>query len=497
MQNLLQPILTTAPSIGIGPTIAGYKVLADRIPVYARKFAEKHRKLRRGQSIGYTERVNVALEEAFRDTFPELARQGIKIDPRLFDIDETLLTQPGLAGGLARRFSSVDTLNKAIMQPFTHSEMSNQIISFYGGKRAIRNSMRTGEYAGFAGFDGMSPRQIDEMLNFEAGLIVNATQFRPGAGSRSLVQGMLPAPARMFTSFPTRLGSFFVNSTVRGAMTNKQIQQSSVLNVLSGGPEGELARRKVMSLGTGRNFGTIARSYLYGKIATEGASQTLDVDLSGSLGITSGFNVAPDGQPFAPLPLPPAAGVLYGVLSAAHSRDIKDLQPLHLPGIGPVMFPKTLMPGGVAVSRAVRAVQQFKPDMGGFVDDDERLMYAADTGDLLLATLGIPLDKNRRSREAMERTQGVRSSIRSIRRQYATAKINYDYDTQARLEAQWAKAFPGQPPLRLENRDLKRYRDQAKMPAVHRMIRTMGQSGQFMERHIMEFDPDLLSNPGF
>ncbi len=488
VQNLLQPILTTAPAIGIGSTLAGYRTLRSRLGQYATEVATQHRLLRGNKSVGATFRVNEAVQRAFVKTFPEIAEQGIKIDPRLFDIDEALLTVPrGMFG--TRFFKDRDQFYKALLQPFTHTEMSNQIVTFFGAKQAMRRAVRDGTYVIPR---GLSKTGIEELLNFDAGLIVNATQFRPGPGTRSVVQGILPSFMRQFTSFPTRLFNFFTESTVRGAMTNAQLEQARVLNLFAGGAKGRAAAQKL--LGGGRNLGTISRSFLFGKIATTGARNAFGVDLGSSLGITGPFNVAPEGQPFAPLPLPPAPSMVYGVMSAASNRDMKPLQPLHLPFVGAIPWPRTLFPGGVAASRAARAFNQFRPDAGGFVDDNERLMYRGDTTDLVLSMLGIPLEDNRRTRQAVERMQANRMRIRQFRRSYATAATTLDTGEMTRLSSLYRERFPDMPALAVSGKDLRRYRHNAKIPMVQRLLETTSRASRPFVFDF-EVDSDLLAPP--
>lgn len=489
MQNLLQPVLTTAPAIGIGPTLAGYRVLANRVPRYMSEVARQHRKLRNNRSVGATFRLNEASHRAFRETFPELAEQGIKVDPRLFDIDESLLTGRGRGIFGTRFFKDRDQLYRAVLQPFTHTEMSNQIITFYGGKAAIRQAMRNGEYLLPK---TVAAKELEQYLNMEAGLIVNATQFRPGPGTRSMVQGLFPAPVRQFSSFPTRLLNFFTESTVRGAMTNAQLKQARVFDVLTGGEPGRLAGQKIASLGTGRNLGTMARSFLYSKMAVQGMRETLGVDLGGSLGVVAPFNIAPPNQPLGIIPIPPAPMVAYGMISAATTGDIKRLQPLELPYVGSMPIPKTLIPGGIALTRAARAFNQFRPDVGGFVDENERLMYRANTSDLALAMFGIPLDKNRRARDVMERVQANRTRIRQFRRKFAVASVNLDFEEQDRLRALWQKRFPDMQPLAISGKDLRRYRANARIPLVQRMLQTVGR-GSRQVIFDYEYDSDLLA----
>lgn len=505
LQNLMQPVLTTMPAIGIGPTLSGMRVLKERMPAYFRNFRTEHQSLRGGGRMGFTGRTNLALERAFEKTFPELGAQGIRLDPRLFDIDESALIQ----SRTGKRFRSIDDFNKFILQAFTQTEGANQVTTFFGAKKALMNHARTGEFElprSVKGNKIVAGAELDDYLNFEAGQVVGATQFRPGAGTRSVIQNMLPAPLRQFQSFTTRYASHLADSTVRGAMSNAQIEQTSILrtlstrgldalNPLTRNPDSLAAQRKLLSLGTGRNMGTVARTLIYSKIVVNGLRETLGVDVGGALGLTSPLQVAPANQIFAPIPMPPAASVVFAVVGAATTRDFKRLQALSLPGLGEIPIPKTLFPGGVALTRVARAMQQFRPDMGGFVDDDERLMYRGGTTDAILAALGIPLEKQRRSREVIERVHANRNLTRRFRRRYAVAAMGYDTDEMDALSAKWSKAFPDMPPLAVSGKDLRRYNESRRLPAAQRMIRTLGGRGAYLEAELYEFDPDLIAPP--
>lgn len=476
IQNLLQPILTTAPSIGIGPTLAGFRELQKRLPAYARAVATEHAAMRTGVS-NPLHRINESAQRAFNQVFPELAQSGIRLDPRLFDLDPNLTSTIGQS----RWFRNVDDFYKFLLQPFTHAELSNQATTFFGARHALKKAMATGEYEHPFGVDGkpLVGQALEKWLDFESGNVVQATQFRPGPGTRTLWQGRLPAPLRMFTSFPTRALSYMMESTVRGAMTQSQLEGANVLARMSGG----------------RNWGTLARMVLYGRIAQNGMRDVLGVDISKAVGLTAPFTVAPPGQPFAPFPIPPVAGVAYGLVSAGMNRDLKELQPLALPGVGDVPIPKGLIPGGIALTKAIRAMNQWRPDMGGFVDENERLMYRGNTTDLIMSMMGIPSDKNRRVRDRLERVQSLRDKVRQFRRQYAVAMTNGDADSMATLQAQWAKAFPDWPALSISERDLKRYRHNAKVPMLQRMVTQMGQAGRYLEADIYDVDPDILAPP--
>ncbi|MFM9966692.1 MAG: hypothetical protein ACKV2Q_36430 [Planctomycetaceae bacterium] len=514
MQNLLQPILTTGPAIGLGSVVAGMRTLRERMPRYATEIGNQMRLLRANPQFagptGAIRRLNIGSERAFELTFPELAQQGIKIDPRVFDVDERTLQDIGMGrAGFTKR----DDIFRFIMQPFTFSEQANRISTFYGAKHAIAKAMKTGEYeipASTRTGQPMGADELNDLLNFEAGIATRELQFTPGPGSKTVWQNILPAPLRQFTSFFTRLGSHMADSTVKGAMTNQAMQDVRVfktlqargvtaLNPFASDAESVAAQQKLLSFGTGRNMGTLARMFLYSRILTDGMRDTIGVDLSAAVGLTGPFQSMSSDDLSIALPVPPIPKALFATVGAATTRDMKRLQPMRLPGIGEIPIPRTLIPGGVAISRAVRAVQSFRPDLGGFVDDDERLMYRSGTPEMILAALGVPLDKQRRSRDIMERVHANRTAIRNYRRRFSVAAMNADYETIDGLRQSYAEQFPDMPALDVSDKDVDRYREQARMTSVQRMLGTMGEAGRFLEQDIYEFEPELLAPrfPGF
>ncbi len=481
IQNLLQPIVTSGPALGIGPVLRGIRETGMRAGQYARAFNAEMRVLgqvRPGAAL-WGHRVNEAAQRAFNSTFPELAEAGMKLDPRMFDVRPEAVQA---FGPRARRaFATYDDYARFLLQPFTHAELMNQTSTFFAAKSRLKQAMRTGEYETPLDIYGkpLMGEALNQWLNFEATNVVNATQFRPGPGGHTIFQSKLPAPLRMFQTFMTRAGSFFTESTVRGALTQKQLETAGMLERLFGG----------------RNWGTVGRVLMYGRLAQHGAADILDVDLSGATGITGPFTFTPQGEWLAPLAIPPVAGTIIGVASAAANRDISKLKPLRLPGVGEIPWPKTLFPGGTAITRVAKAVQQFRPDLGGFVDDDERLMSRGNNTDLALAMLGVPTEHNRRSREYLDRVGDVRMRVNAFRRQYAKAHATLDLDGMAALEQQWSETFKDWPPLTVTARDSRRYSQSARMPMIQRMLQSMGQSGRFLAAEIYEADPEIIG-PG-
>lgn len=475
-QNLLQPVITTAPAIGIGPTLAGMKEFFPKVQRYARSVAAEMRSLP-PSSKGLV-RLQEAGKQAFREAFPELADQHLEIDPRLFDVSAESLKRKVSPDG---KFVDKESLFSFLMAPFTSTEISNRAITFYGAKHAMRNAIRTGEYPLPRLPDGgsLSPAQIDDLLNFEAANAVSATQFRPGPGSRTVLQSMLPSPLRQFTTFPVRLGNFFAESTVRGAMTQEQLAGMSFLG----------------RLGTfgGRNLGTLARTYLYGRIAANGFRDVLGVDITNAIGLTLPFQPAPSDQAFAPFPLPPAPSLLFGVASAAAGRDYEKLNGLELPGNIKTPFPKVLFPAGVALNRLFETMNQFRPDMGGFVDQDERLIYHGSTKDAILQAIGIPLDKARRERQTMERLHAVRGVQREFQRRIRLAYSRFDLGEVRRLQDHHRKLFPDVPAPNISQTQLDEYNAEKRLTRVQRMLDTLPSSFGFLGDQIFDYDPDLVT----
>lgn len=478
LNNLTQTVTTTAPVLGVGDTIVGIREFAPRVRGFMSGVAAEMRGLP-PQQKGVL-RLQEAARKSFGTHFPELVDQRLDLDPRLFDISEEQLRRVVSSDG---KFIDKQSLMGFLMTPFTSAEVSNRAIAFYGAKHKLQHLMRTGEYPLPRLPDGkpLAAQDLDALLNFEAGNIVSATQFRPGPGSRTVLQSMLPGPLRQFTGYLWRWGNFVADSTVRGAMTEKQLEEMGALS-------------KVLSL-NGRNLGTVARMALFGKIAQNGLRDVLGVDLGAAMGLEVPYTPAPEGSPFGMFPIPPAAGVLTGVVSATANRDIEKLQPLELPGGHKLPVPRTLFPAGIQLNRLFRTMNQYRPDMGGMVDEDERLMYRGSSKDAILQVIGIPLDKARRERQMLERLHAMRNVDREFGRRMRRAAVRYDYGEMEALRMQYAEKFPDRPPLQLTQNDIDRYEASRRITRVQRMIESMPERMGGLEQDIYEYDPDLIAQP--
>jgi len=175
IQNLLQPMLTTAPALGIGPTLSGMRQAWARVPEYAAEIRNQH-DLLRDKSLGPLARMNEAADLAFKKVFPDLAEVGIRPDIRLLDADPSMLIDTHRG----KLFKSYDSFSKWLLQPFNHAEFANQATTFYAAKQSIGDAIRQGLYHVP---EGLTPEEVRRYVNFDAINVVNATQFRPGPGT--------------------------------------------------------------------------------------------------------------------------------------------------------------------------------------------------------------------------------------------------------------------------------------------------------------------------
>ena len=182
-------------------------------------------------------------------------------------------------------------------------------------------------------------------------------------------------------------------------------------------------------------------------------------------------------------------------VSAFANRDIKALNPMVLPGGITIPVPKTLFPAGIGLSRLFRAMNQWRPDLGGIVDDDERLLFKSDAPDAIMQMLGIPLEKMRRERRALERLHSNRQVSRDLGRKFRLAASNFDFKGMDRVQRRYRAAFPDMPPMTVSSRELVRFNDSRRITRVQRMLRTLPAAFRTMESDIFDMDQDLIVGP--
>lgn len=483
IRNLFQPFLTTAPAIGLGPTLEGMAEMGHRYKTYIGRGQQELKTLWKNKTLTAAERILTAQDRAFKAIFPELSSAGITSDPRAYELAEAAVLSFKSMGEHTfedKLFNRSDKLVRLMMYPFQQAELANQATTFFGAKRALLKGINKGVVEAPLHPDG-NPLDSGELLqwvNNQAADAVGALQFRPGAGSRTPVMATIPGPFRQLLGFPVRLANHFADSTVRGALTEKELREGGILAATLGG----------------RNWGPLVRTYALGRVVAEGLSSTLGVDYNDAVGVAGPFtDMVESGKLFTPLNIAPLPNVLHQLASFTSTRDVRELEPLET-AYGSIPIPKLLIPGGVAFSRLGKIQRSFRPDMGGFVDDEERLIYQSDSMDAYMGMVGIPLDKERRYRDAMDRVAANRLRIRDYRRQYAVAARNYDTTTMSNLEANYKKDFPEMPGLAVSSLDVQRYKEQAELTSLDRLLTSMGEPGRIFRSEMYQYDPELFSS---
>lgn len=494
MQNALQTPLTIYPSLGFGDTMVGMLETAKRTKGFVNGLSASYRTL--PPHIRGTERLKRAMVDSMQKNWPEIADLGGS--RAMFELDPELMQRLGKLDKYGK-FRGLDTFLDAIMLPFMGAEFANRSNAYFGKRAQIKRAMKTGEYPmPEIGGKKLKGFELEKIVDFEAKQFIDETQFIPSPGSKSVLQYNLDPFERMFTSFPLRIFNYYSNSLTKGALSNAEMQSYRSIKGFYENMqrEGILAVPGLMSsLMGGRNLGVLARGYIGSQLLVNSFRDVAGVDLAGSLGLLSSFGGAPDHQPFAPFPLPPVMGVTLGVVSAFSNRDIKKMQPMILPGGQAIPIPKALLPGGIGVSRMFKAMNQFRPDVGGFVDDNDRLMYRGGETDLILRMLGVPLEKARHERQMMERMKANRGRIRQHRRDFVNATANGDIDKMDVIRGRWKQEFPDMPPINTTKGTLKLYEANRQRTRVERMMRTLPKGFQYIKRDLYDVEPDLWSTP--
>jgi hypothetical protein len=474
--NSLQTPLTTLPSVGVGATLKGIAEFAGRLPGYSRQVVREMSAVVAERGGANIHTLPTAARRAWAKSFPELAEFRIEVDPRLFEIDEgSLMSAQG-----GKFFRNSDAYLNWLLTPFRAVETMNRSIAFFGARHDFAHKFRispklTGIPEELLGKGGEMTAAAHEFVNLHAARTVNATQFLPGGGTRTIAQDMVAPWLRTFSTFPLRFMSWMGESTVKGALMEKELKLAGWFERKTGG----------------RNFGPLARLYLTGAVLQSGFRDVLGLDINNWVGFRP---LEPGGEPLVgPIPIPPIAGALINTATAINEREWDRMEPVELPGVGKMPIPKVLVPAGVAMSRASRAINQFEPDLGGFVDEDDRLMRRAGTVDLILSMLGVPTDKARRERLQLTSVRSRISRVKQFRRRFAQSLINGDLDEAARTKAQYAETFPDMLPLNVAEEDLETYAQNARVPRLGRALRSLGAQRPFIQEQLIEMDPGMIA----
>jgi len=335
-------------------------------------------------------------------------------------------------------------MSKWLWAPFSEGERFNRLVAYNGAKYKFSQPEVIKKHPILKKLTG---KDLDDAIAHEAARVVIETQFVPGPGTTSYVLGKFPPFARQFTTFPTRFLSWMVDSTFKGALESGELAKAGVLEKMTGG----------------RNLGQVGRFLAGTGILMAFARDVLGVDIGTGLG-GGIIPMAPAGQPFAPLSLPPILSTPFDVVYAAASGDASKLR----------RVAQVWTPAGVQLNRIVRWALQFQD--GAWVDENGRVIRRQPPWEAVEEMLGFPTIASRRESLLGKQLYNARGRIRQYRRAYAYAKLTSDLKRMLELKAQWKREFPNAPPLEITQKDLRQAWINAEKGYIQRLLNTGGRA---------------------
>jgi len=449
--NLFQTPLITFSELGWGPGLLGVKESATRLKAFTgARLMNRIRGMSRRQ----------ATANAWKTSAPEFSAAGLDIDPRAFDI-------PDMAWGAVERRGIggyVEGFNKALLSLFTGAERFNRLAAFYGARHKVNTELARGIYREhFPKFMTATTEGREMIRQWYGRQVVSDTQFIPHRLATSPVLGKLPPTLRQFSTFPVRSINYLVDSTIKGAMSDKELALAGGLQRAFGGRNwGPMARTTAASLGLFNFFRDVA-----------------GIDVSRAT-LPGFINVPPPNAPFYPLPIPPIPSLGIGLAKFMVTGDVDAIQPIKVPYVGQIPFPRVLVPGGLPLTRVARVINQFKGDV--LYDDTGRAIMQHRPGDKYLVAMGLYPSMNARQRLQLQQLLRMRDNVRLYRRRLAHALTNFDTEAADGIRADYKKRYPMLPELAISRQDFRRYNRYQDMDRLTRALQTAGPAASALIR---------------
>ena len=416
-QNMMQPIITTAPMVGMQPFFKGLGSTVQKLT---------------GPKGYFTLRgKGVAKEVAMGRVFPEYVKAGLSHSSLSQSILSETLEQafqgasrmpaagiiPGKGGNLSR-------IKRMAMMLFSGSERFNRLVTFESGMaKAVKDGLAGGKARDFAA------------------TVVRATQFPAGPGQMPRVLLKLPAPWRQFMYFPIRYAGFLAESTLLGGKGK-------------------------------RDFGTMFRTLGASAAAYRIAKEGLGLDMSKSLALGALPLPEYENSPFFPFPVvPPIASIGGNLIKAAATGDARPLERIAALAI----------PGGVQLTRTIKTLHpkfakydQPTPDGRIPVFSQSGSLVGHHTkGQLMMRALGLKPADQVTEQNLMGYLTKHRDELREARRQYIDATMNGDIEEAQRIQDVFARTYPELGKIDVKKSDLEAARKRREMSRLQRMLKTL------------------------
>lgn len=462
--NLMQLILTTVPVIGPKYTAQGLESVFRNAPKYFRA---------RSSGMSHI--------QALQKVFPDFVEQNLAGTPvseeaigramsSAWDVSLKLPTRGGEA---------VDRVKSALMALFSGSENVVRLATYEGAKaKALVDGLKGADVSEFA-------RRVTE-----------ATQFLGGPAHVPAIMREWNPLFQQFGRFPARTLAF---------MLGEGTELGSAARSIPGW---------VPYFG-GRNLGTIGRMAAASALTYEAGRSFADTDLSHGL-LFGALPIPNPRAPFAPAIVPPALSIAGGVAQDVLHGEFEQTK-FALP---------LLVPGGVAVSRAISLVSQDAAKTLGrdFVDwsapsQDGRYPVHSPEGALRgymtplqiwMKALGLPVGVGAEhiERETEAYLLAQRDRIRSYRKSFIEAIVDGDSRRATAIKDEFERVYPGWGGLQAKASDIRAVYMRRAVPRLERLLDTIpeeyrAQFGQVIGTALalegesfLGVDPLMLQQPG-
>lgn len=424
-QNLLQPILTTAPFIGFGNTVRGMTKVIGKIPEYLRL-----------RSNGLNE------VDALKKLFPNFVESGGELGALSTEL--ALRESADIAkGGLFGIRSTSGKLRDVLLAPFRNAELFNRLSTFEG-------AMEQGLANGMA--------HKDALLN--ATQAVNLTQLWAGGASSPSFMAKWWGPFRQFLTFPGKMAGFALGSVVP--------------TYSSGGWQ--------LGIGGGFDPGVLGRAMLYSATAYEVAKEFSDADLSRSL-LFGGLPLPQEQSVLSPLPvLPPIVSLGAGAVQDLVTGDPKNVKrglALLVPGgMQMAKLSQSYAPMMARLlGRGYADTEKTLPDgRVPMYDSKGNLVGYKTSFDLFLSNIGIPgkllgPDGSAKVQEIEKYFLNHRETMREMRRGYIDAVTEGDHVAAEKLQTQHLADYGSEIEIRPQDWEAAQYNQY--IPRLERIVKTL------------------------
>lgn len=419
-KNLMQPFLTTINVAGPRAMLAGMEDVGRRMP----RFLE----------IAAKEGVEEATKKVFKEYYAAFGSEGIAQAMASGDI-----TKEGMASAIASATSSVYTkVMKGIMLPFSMSEKTNRLWSFYSFlNQAVQEGIPLHEAGQWA-------RDMVRYTQFTGGVI----------GQPKILRGMW-TPLRQYAHFPLRYLEFLAGSVRMGP--NPDIPSLGIL---------------------GRSLIGSTALYTAGK-------NLLGLDLSGSLMAEALPKPSFESGAFYPFPfIPPFVGSIGSVMKAAYggtTEPLWDVLKMHVPG-------------GLAISRSYRSLAPKYADYNHRTPDgriplynDKGMLVASLTPmQLAMRAMGLQEAGQEAERQMTRYLLRHREEIREFRRRYLEAVANNELELAERINKQFTRKYPQLGDLKVKKSDIKAVNDRRNQARIERIMKGFRVEDREMFRAILD-----------